>query len=167
MRGKVFVVENLFVFYRITPAYAGKSKKGLSKRQRNQDHPRLCGEKALAKSVSSAILGSPPPMRGKGYFLPPIFLSARITPAYAGKSVLMNTMEDLSEDHPRLCGEKLSDTLVTIKQKGSPPPMRGKDPISKFVKINDRITPAYAGKSSDYNAVLDLGRDHPRLCGEK
>ena len=45
MRGKVFVVENLFVFYRITPAYAGKSGGAAGILKIKQDHPRLCGEK--------------------------------------------------------------------------------------------------------------------------
>ena len=29
------------------------------------------------------------------------------------------------------------------------------------------ITPAYAGKSSNYNGCGELVRDHPRVCGEK
>ncbi len=30
-----------------------------------------------------------------------------------------------------------------------------------------RITPAYAGKSYTVYTVLQVGKDHPRLCGEK
>ena len=30
-----------------------------------------------------------------------------------------------------------------------------------------RITPAYAGKSMFMYSVYVLGRDHPRVCGEK
>ena len=32
----------------------------------------------------------------------------RITPAYAGKSKLVDVGKDVLEDHPRLCGEKLN-----------------------------------------------------------
>ena len=46
MRGKEDSLAILSPVNGITPAYAGKSKKGLPKRQRDQDHPRLCGEKA-------------------------------------------------------------------------------------------------------------------------
>ena len=52
---------------------------------------------------------------------------SRITPAYAGKSreYLQNIKE--TQDHPRLCGEKLRDTADFTHVAGSPPPMRGKD----------------------------------------
>ena len=88
MRGKESWTLHPALFFGITPAYAGKSNLVDVGKDVLEDHPRLCGEKALAKSVSSAILGSPPPMRGKvkkkcgnSYF-------DRITPAYAGKRSL-------------------------------------------------------------------------------
>ena len=45
--------------------------------------------------------------------------------------------------------------------------MRGKvlDLIDDFNQ--NRITPAYAGKSSVGSSRTSQGRDHPRLCGEK
>ena len=45
--------------------------------------------------------------------------------------------------------------------------MRGK---GKDYQLGDKvsgITPAYAGKSSDYKAGKSWSWDHPRLCGEK
>ena len=50
----------------------------------------------------------------------------RITPAYAGKSILDYSRLWRSEDHPRLCGEKLPFQLALLLVLGSPPPMRGK-----------------------------------------
>ena len=45
--------------------------------------------------------------------------------------------------------------------------MRGKVPDCFEVRLNRRITPAYAGKSMRIQ-ILSFGtRDHPRLCGEK
>ena len=70
----------------ITPAYAGKSDDTHSVPLKYQDHPRLCGEKAILSCVQRSKYGSPPPMRGKvnfHFFFLRIF---RITPAYAGKS---------------------------------------------------------------------------------
>ena len=32
---------------------------------KQQDHPRLCGEKSMKLTVAKRYLGSPPPMRGK------------------------------------------------------------------------------------------------------
>ena len=52
-------------------------------------------------------------------------------------------------------------------RKGSPPPMRGKVGSLSIFAVSDRITPAYAGKSSDGCRCAMQGWDHPRLCGEK
>ena len=45
--------------------------------------------------------------------------------------------------------------------------MRGKVRNAVYGVFVFRITPAYAGKSSGYGQTQFLGRDHPRLCGEK
>ena len=45
--------------------------------------------------------------------------------------------------------------------------MRGKDEQTTGKNENARITPAYAGKRSQGVAALQLGWDHPRVCGEK
>ncbi len=70
--------------------------------------------------------GSPPPMRGKvgGALKNP--LAGRITPAYAGKSLIQPHNGVLTGDPPRLCGEKADYFGVTTDYLGSPPPMRGK-----------------------------------------
>ncbi len=73
--------------FRITPAYAGKSHVGDRVLLREEDHPRLCGEKILSQEASSEDIGSPPPMRGKAAATPETRSSTRITPAYAGKSL--------------------------------------------------------------------------------
>ena len=86
MRGKVVIDFNSVNVSRITPAYAGKSRKPVHRRKPMQDHPRLCGEKPSALAAASARLGSPPPMRGKGCCDSFLFGMAGITPAYAGKS---------------------------------------------------------------------------------
>ena len=71
---------------RITPAYAGKSYFHENNQHKNQDHPRLCGEKIQRKVKILQFLGSPPPMRGKGRFFVVFLTCVGITPAYAGKS---------------------------------------------------------------------------------
>ena len=50
---------------------------------------------------------------------------------------------------------------------GSPPHMRGKVTRTDCVLTRDRITPAYAGKSSGSKIFRVLPWDHPRICGEK
>ena len=45
--------------------------------------------------------------------------------------------------------------------------MRGKVTEAETVTKEDRITPAYAGKSSRHGGQSKRTGDHPRLCGEK
>ena len=45
--------------------------------------------------------------------------------------------------------------------------MRGKGFLPLDLKTEFRITPAYAGKSSELVSTRSHIRDHPRLCGEK
>ena len=90
-----------------------------------------------------------------------------ITPAYAGKRMTCWEMCGRYQDHPRLCGEKAKRRKDQQPRKGSPPPMRGKAVLAVGDTDITRITPAYAGKSSDYTAGKCWFWDHPRLCGEK
>ena len=147
MRGKGHNLKIWEIQNRITPAYAGKSIEHLLGQGIIQDHPRLCGEKTEKMLEVLSILGSPPPMRGKGGGIPPHVHNLK--------------------DHPRLCGEKIRHSHFSLTLSGSPPPMRGKVAPSTPKRKIMRITPAYAGKSTQilWNCFLD--QDHPRLCGEK
>ena len=71
------------------------------------------------------------------------------------------------QDHPRLCGEKGMRAERKSLLAGSPPPMRGKVSPVLVRAIPDRITPAYAGKSTPLYQLSFSAMDHPRLCGEK
>ena len=68
MRGKVAASMIIGKLSRITPAYAGKSGGDRQTGRKEQDHPRLCGEKPLSRFGITASPGSPPPMRGKVQF---------------------------------------------------------------------------------------------------
>ena len=89
MRGKVGIPRNSAVFDRITPAYAGKSWKIDPKAVGKGNHPRLCGEKLRLPIKIFFPCGSPPPMRGKVKDMGLTMSAARITPAYAGKSLFL------------------------------------------------------------------------------
>ena len=65
MRGKVILYYQIRSALGITPAYAGKSRRGTKPDRSDRDHPRLCGEKNIVHAVSKCDVGSPPPMRGK------------------------------------------------------------------------------------------------------
>ena len=45
--------------------------------------------------------------------------------------------------------------------------MRGKDFDAQIGRREEGITPAHAGKSSDYQKYMAAAGDHPRACGEK
>ena len=126
MRGKVRSGVCTWKHGGITPAYAGKSRKLKYFSVGIWDHPRLCGEKTPFCSKSPCIAGSPPPMRGKAHKSSGTAFLIRITPAYAGKSILYNKIRSAFMDHPRLCGEKAAITVDSTFSLGSPPPMRGK-----------------------------------------
>ena len=91
-------------------------------------------------------MGSPPPMRGKVTGIKISDYNAGITPAYAGKSNCRHILQCVHKDHPRLCGEKLTELDYASYKKGSPPPMRGKETYPFITCCYCRITPAYAGK---------------------
>ena len=126
MRGKAGMHASVDFSEGITPAYAGKSGCCVTQLQFEEDHPRLCGEKACAYMYSCVLPGSPPPMRGKVVDIVYQLQQEGITPAYAGKRQTRRSKPRTLKDHPRLCGEKmyLFKTVQIIQ--GSPPPMRGK-----------------------------------------
>ena len=156
MRGKAGTDHRKFMRFRITPAYAGKSASESPRKAALQDHPRLCGEKALQSPQNPRSSGSPPPMRGKAFHTKNSLLLIRIPPAYAGKRDFPTVPFLFLWDHPRLCGEKLPRTVQNEPMQGSPPPMRGKGTAGSGGLKNERITPAYAGKSNS-ETVLPEG----------
>ena len=108
MRGKADLIPCDIVFYRITPAYAGKSSCHKKEARGSRDHPRLCGEKPRTLQNLRWMAGSPPPMRGKVIKIADFYGVSRITPAYAGKSLTGTVWTRPPRDHPRLCGEKFT-----------------------------------------------------------
>ena len=72
------------------------------------------------------LLGSPPRMRGKPPEIQAIYARLGITPAHAGKTAKWINGVNTGGDHPRACGENLSERERQIVAEGSPPRMRGK-----------------------------------------
>ena len=131
----------------VSPAYAGKSVVRELLLIVSRDHPRVCGEKTLCSRPFTSCAGSPPRMRGKAIPPRPYPCVSRITPAYAGKSSPSCCGSWRCRDHPRVCGEKAPAAGHCSTDTGSPPRMRGKEPVAKSSITKLRITPAHAGKS--------------------
>ena len=167
MRGKVLLFSSRFPVVGITPACAGKRGCQHLSGAHIEDHPRVCGEKALSTFSSRKNSGSPPRVRGKGSDGRGAGDVEGITPAYAGKSCRRCPQRSRSRDHPRVCGEKRKTGAVPAPLPGSPPRMRGKEPASCAQVLRQGITPACAGKRPSRCLRRSAGWDHPRVCGEK
>ena len=167
MRGKGQLGVKMRSSWGITPAYAGKRIEPDDKSIYRRDHPCVCGEKFWRRDLKGRTAGSPLRMRGKE--ITKLFLDRfiRITPAYAGKSVIQNSWNNPSEDHPCVCGEKETVNPRISKYLGSPLRMRGKVLTENLHLPLDRITPAYAGKSWYTPIAVRDVEDHPCVCGEK
>ena len=127
MRGKVDYTTGAGTAIRITPAYAGKRYFKAHRTHFFKDHPCVCGEKRNRQPLAQSLSGSPLRMRGKEIINSSCFKYIRITPAYAGKrSPFLQNMGS-TENHPCVCREKISNTVLKIIHVGSPLRMRGKD----------------------------------------
>ena len=167
VRGKVWALFSQYLNCGITPACAGKSILPSATRWPRRDHPRVCGEKFENLMGQNDKTGSPPRVRGKAGLVTPHAPCKRITPACAGKSALMPAVMAGSQDHPRVCGEKINWYNLTGLVLGSPPRVRGKAfDAGKLIPFYG-ITPACAGKSLICGFLLPRSGDHPRVCGEK
>ncbi len=71
----------------------------------------------------------------------------RITPAHAGKSIVIFLYFRSNKDHSRSCGEKPNPDDEPTVCGGSPPLMRGKVNQIFYIAGRAGITPAHAGKS--------------------
>ena len=167
VRGKVQVCSGVVSEQRITPACAGKRFLESVHNRQKEDHPRVCGEKAVLPMWTNTRLGSPPRVRGKAFSYSARSRAVGITPACAGKSTLRKTAGSTYRDHPRVCGEKAAERAEVGKGRGSPPRVRGKGCPAPPHQPARWITPACAGKR-DFPCVGSLkAKDHPRVCGEK
>ena len=145
MSEKMFCPPQPLRFW-ITPACAGKSLFVCHAVVIQQDHPRVCGEKAHDGQLGLFDQGSPPRVRGKEADKMHRFPHPGITPACAGKRDNQRLQTALHGDHPRVCGEKHCTSTPIALVSGSPPRMRGKAVEMKLAGTVHGITPACAGK---------------------
>ena len=146
---------------RITPAWAGKSRKSSGATSSSRDHPRVGGEKIDSLPHRALYLGSPPRGRGKVVVLIRNREQHRITPAQAGKSAQCVNGDGHSRDHPRVGGEKKSLFHGLWPKRGSPPRGRGKDCAPLTGHITGRDHPRVGGEKLMYAALLKYRRGSP------
>ena len=128
------------------PQVRGKLDRCMGAAAARRDHPRRCGENFAAFPSAARTSGSPPQVRGKPLSASTHHRVYRITPAGAGKTLLLLLKLSACRDHPRRCGENFYASVVLAFASGSPPQVRGKP----------------GGGSGPGDTI----GDHPRRCGE-
>ena len=131
----------------ITPAYAGNTIDDCHIGIYGRDHPRLRGEHWNTYPCDPFNWGSPPPTRGTLLRFNIACDCLRITPAYAGNTLIIICVTLYPRDHPRLRGEHAIFEQLANGVSGSPPPTRGTLLHLLKKKMMIGITPAYAGNT--------------------
>ena len=144
MRGARGAVGDAITKERIIPAYAGSTLVASSTAMSSRDHPRVCGEHALAVRVCCPDMGSSPRMRGAHSLINNSQFDIGIIPAYAGSTRAGRHSVSSARDHPRVCGEHRETEQRKRVCVGSSPRMRG----AHFTKCIASIV-----KSNSYTVV--------------
>ena len=166
MRGALYGVGDPGVGFRIIPTDAGSTAWRSAGPARPWDHPRGCGEH-IGKTYSwSHWAGSSPRMRGARSGRGPAGRPCRIIPADAGSTSPTPPNSPPVPDHPRGCGEHVSQRTLGSVSSGSSPRMRGALRPSKDQSLEPGIIPADAGSTQAVKGSEPGTRDHPRGCGE-
>ena len=147
MRGTHVVSILVLPIIGITPARAGNTQSAVRLPACHEDHPRPCGEHKCNRYRQIPFIGSPPPVRGTPMLRSRRAGAHRITPARAGNTISEIISCPCVWDHPRPCGEHYIRELGNGYEVGSPPPVRGTQPVGGVVIVVIRITPARAGNT--------------------
>ena len=165
-RGRRFWAVKGGMEVRITPACAGKTSEWKTTTPGRPDHPRMRGEDWPSARRWPRGPGSPPHARGRLPYQEIVVNPERITPACAGKTAKIFRRLKSRKDHPRMRGEDAERRLLLECQRGSPPHARGRHLPRGCQVRRVWITPACAGKTSDWKSATDMAKDHPRMRGE-
>ena len=95
-----------------------------------------------------------------------MYISVRITPACAGRTIMNICPFNSSKDHPRVCGKNAWIRAESVRVGGSPPRVREERRQSLKKASGVRITPACAGRTHLPIQRYSKQRDHPRVCGK-
>ena len=106
----------------------------------------MCGKDKCVGSSPHENAGSPPRVReGHNVFIATNH-TVRITPACAGRTVVVEDAAVVVGDHPRVCGKDYAGANLLVVRK--------------------RITPACAGRTLCRLLTTRWSWDHPRVCGK-
>ena len=109
----------------IIPACAGNSAAWNEAILSGRDHPRVCGEQLSPTSRTELKEGSSPRVRGTDGWGDSLNVVTGIIPACAGNSLPILVINEISWDHPRVCGEQKERSASVSPFVGSSPRVRG------------------------------------------
>ena len=132
----------------IIPACAGSTALLTVDSSTSGDHPRMCGEHSLSKSIVMLKEGSSPHVRGALPACPPRSSLSGIIPACAGSTFSYAKWTPNTRDHPRMCGEHDGVQAILTTDKGSSPHVRGAPFSCGHNRLISGIIPACAGSTS-------------------
>ena len=131
----------------IIPACAGSTALLTVDSSTSGDHPRMCGEHSLSKSIVMLKEGSSPHVRGALPACPPRSSLSGIIPACAGSTFRLSARRLFLRDHPRMCGEHLRLLKRMVFVAGSSPHVRGAHEFHVQRDDWSGIIPACAGST--------------------
>ena len=165
-RGKRGLVQILSSPRRLIPAHAGKTMPPTASLEAHRAHPRSRGENVGDFASGPGGQGSSPLTRGKRANAHRGFLTVRLIPAHAGKTVCGFSPASPAPAHPRSRGENEYVPTNGDVLEGSSPLTRGKLVVNAVITWWLRLIPAHAGKTCPCRARLLVEWAHPRSRGE-
>ena len=129
-------------------------------------HPRVGGENVGTNGICSSPSGSSPRGRGKLVVREQRARGFGLIPAWAGKTFLGLPFSSSTTAHPRVGGENARVRRLAVLQPGSSPRGRGKRKGLSCRRDQERLIPAWAGKTSIGRSMTSYATAHPRVGGE-
>ena len=128
--GQVFNITPPSLKWRIIPTRVGTRNIFRLLNAPLRDHPHACGDKARFNILTVASLGSSPRVWGQVIESSNVPKISGIIPTRVGTSLTWLGSDDVSEDHPHACGDKLKINFYSAWNTGSSPRVWGQARLS-------------------------------------
>jgi len=151
-----------------SPRMRGTHRFGAAKMAVLTVHPRACGEHSNPIFRCRSLVGSSPRMRGTRCWRRRVHYWLRFIPAHAGNTSMPCVSLSVKSVHPRACGEHFCAGVLSLRDDGSSPRMRGTLLRLHEANPNIRFIPAHAGNTqSGQNRYKCPFGSSPRMRGTR
>ncbi len=124
------------------------------------------GEDVAAQIAQRFVPETPPYARGRLGAGMGVGAGGRNTPVCTGKTTSHSHWIGESEKHPRMHGEDVLDSGLTLGLEETPPYARGRQINRREVNVSLGNTPVCTGKTYPKNIFYSQNKKHPRMHGE-